>query len=129
MQKKENLKLGYFVWQQDGAPPHRAVADLIKPLVPCMLEWPARSPDLSPIEQIWSYLKHQLRGKTFATQDALFSALETEWNNMPVELVHNFWESYWARCKVCLYHHGAPLNGKWKEVHTIHDQYRQKTGR
>lgn len=99
--------LGQYVWQQDGAPPHRAVADLIRNHVPDMIIWPAYSPDLSPIEQIWAYLKAKLRGQTFASDDELFIKIREEWRNMPNSLVHNFWESYYARAKIC-----KDLNGK-----------------
>jgi hypothetical protein len=34
--------------------------------------------DLSPIEQIWSYFKKQLKAKKFQTADKLFAALAQE---------------------------------------------------
>ena len=63
--------LGHYAWQQDGASPHRVVADLIMDIVPEMVDWPSKSPDLSPIEKIWSYLKARLRGNTFNSADEL----------------------------------------------------------
>lgn len=93
--------LGKYVWQQDRAPPHRAVADLIRNHVPSMIAWPAYSPDLSPIEQVWAYLKQKLRGQSFETDDQLFSKLQDEWNSIPKSLLHNIWESYYVRAKIC----------------------------
>jgi transposase len=43
-----------------------------------LLRWPPRSPDLSPIEQIWVYLKKRLKGRRFADADELFHAIAHE---------------------------------------------------
>lgn len=118
-------RLGHYIWQQDGAPSHRAVADLIKNHVPDMIIWPAYSPDLSPIEQVWAYLKQKLRGISFNTADELFERLQIEWQNIPNSMIHNFWESYYARAKVCNDLNGQSLNTHWKEVHQFHNTYRQ----
>ena len=112
-------KLGHYIWQQDNAPAHRAVTSIIKQYVPEMVDWPPKSPDLSPIEQIWNLLKQKLRGKNFTSEDELFNALSDAWNNLSNEEVHNYWESYWARCKICLEIGGASLNGHWNEVHML----------
>lgn len=117
--------LGDYVWQQDGAPPHRAVADLIRRHVRNMIDWPPYSPDLSPIEQIWAYLKKKLRGENFNSEEELFEKLRIEWLNMPNSLVHNFWESYYARAKICKDLNGQSLNTHWKEVHEFHNSYRR----
>lgn len=118
-------QIGHFIWQQDGAPSHRAVAGLIKNHVPDMIIWPAYSPDLSPIEQVWSYIKQKLRGVDFQTEDELFERLKQEWHNVPNSMIHNFWESYYARAKVCNDLNGQSLNTHWKEVHDYHNTYRQ----
>ena len=48
------------------------------------LQWPARSPDLNPIENVWSLLKRNVRRKIQPgdTLERLRSLLETEWHNL-----------------------------------------------
>ena len=43
-----------FIFQQDNARPHTAkrIQNILDRLFPHRLDWPAKSPDLSPIEQI-----------------------------------------------------------------------------
>ena len=91
---------GSYIWQQDNASPHTAVAEVLREHVPSMIDWPPKSPDLSPIEQVWDLIKDKLKGRSFKTEDELFAALEFEWNNIPNHVIHNFWSSYYARCKV-----------------------------
>lgn len=67
-----------WIWEEDNAPPHRSnfTQTVLKRCVPNKLTWPARSPDLSPIEQDWDYMKSQISGYTFTqvfTNDASFS--------------------------------------------------------
>jgi hypothetical protein len=108
-----------FIFQQDNASPHTAaVSELQKYIL--LLNWPSKSPDLSPIEQIWAYLKKRLKGRLFTTADELFAALEAEWNAIPNVLIDKFWSSFPARCQVCANLGGECLNGHWKEVHALH---------
>ncbi len=52
----------HWVWQQDNAPVHTAkiVRDLFKAERVKTIEWPARSPDLSPIENVWKVLQDKV---------------------------------------------------------------------
>ena len=68
----------------------------MKQHVPNLIDWPPKSPDLSPIEQIWALIKNNLQGRSFANEDELFLAIQTEWNNIDPKVIHRFWESYWA---------------------------------
>ncbi|GFV00657.1 transposable element Tc1 transposase [Trichonephila clavipes] len=52
--------LPWAIFQQDNAHPHtaRAAQDFLRPFQ--TLPWPARSPDLSPVEQVLDQLKRQM---------------------------------------------------------------------
>lgn len=115
-----------WCWQQDNAPAHNAFNSryVLSRIMPNMLNWPAKSPDLSPIEQVWDYIKKRLEGQNFDSVDQLFNAIQKEWNEIPNQILHNFYSSFLARCQVCLNKNGQSLNGSWSEVHHIHDTYR-----
>ena len=52
-----------FVFQQDNAHPHTALitTDLLQRNNVQMLDWPVRSPNLSPIEHVWDILGRRVR--------------------------------------------------------------------
>ncbi|GFT02136.1 transposable element Tcb1 transposase [Trichonephila clavipes] len=72
--------LGTTIFQQDNARPH--VARIIQRLFVNhqieLLPWPARSPDLSPIENMWSMVAQRLTQITppAATPDQLWQHVE-----------------------------------------------------
>ena len=49
------------------------------------LPWPAQSPDLNPIENVWSKLKKQLRNRSTypSNADQLFAVLCDIWSAFP----------------------------------------------
>lgn len=117
-----------FTFQQDNAKPHiaRRIQGTLHQMFPNILQWPAKSPDLSPIEQLWEYLKNRIAGVKFTDADQLFQRLQTEWARIPDSVIHNAYSSFLARCQVCVNIGGENLNGHWKEVHKLHDNYRTK---
>jgi transposase len=52
-----------------------------------LTDWPAKSPDLSPIEHVWAYLRTKTIGIVFANPDALFAFLGEEWSKIPSEMI------------------------------------------
>jgi hypothetical protein len=108
-----------FIFQQDNATPHKANEQRLLTLMN-VLKWPAKSPDLSPIEQIWALIKRKLRGRVFSSREELFAAISEEWNNIPNDVIENYWSSFRARCVVCARLNGACLNTHWGEVHREH---------
>ena len=117
-----------WVWQEDNAPVHasKVAQQILLPQIPNKMWWPAKSPDLSPIEQVWGYLKNRLAGQKFKDEESLFAALQHEWKSIPDDILHNFHSSFWARCYVCKQLNGDSLNGHWKMVTQIHNQYRTR---
>ncbi|KAL5510433.1 hypothetical protein EMCRGX_G005975 [Ephydatia muelleri] len=54
------------------------------------IPWPARSPDLSPLDLwLWGYLKNKVYSHSVATLQELRDAIEDELQAIPAVMVHN----------------------------------------
>lgn len=111
-----------FLFQQDGAKPHvsKYTKEKLAPLFPLLDGWPALSPDLSPIEMVWSLIKKKLKGRNFKTKEELFKACEEEWDNIPLETINRLVRSFIPRLMECVRIGGKSLNGHWTQVHRLH---------
>ncbi|GFU73933.1 hypothetical protein TNCV_555581 [Trichonephila clavipes] len=59
------------------------------------LVWPARSPDLNPIENVWNALGRQVAGRNYppTNKNTLIRALTEEWDKLPQQLLDNVVQS------------------------------------
>ncbi|GFX07563.1 uncharacterized protein TNCV_5092731 [Trichonephila clavipes] len=59
------------------------------------LVWPARSPDLNPIENVWDALGRQVAGRNYppTNKNTLIRALTEEWDKLPQQLLNNVVQS------------------------------------
>ncbi|GFX23415.1 transposable element Tcb2 transposase [Trichonephila clavipes] len=59
------------------------------------LVWPARSPDLNPIENVWDALGRQVAGRNYppTNKNTLIRALTEEWDKLPQQLLDNVVQS------------------------------------
>ncbi len=74
------------VFQQDNAKPHTAAittAWLRSRRVRVALNWPACSPDLSPIENIWRIIKQKIHQRRPQTLQQLETYIRQEWDQIP----------------------------------------------
>ncbi|GFV99560.1 transposable element Tcb2 transposase [Trichonephila clavipes] len=95
-----------FLFMDDNAPCHRTVAaeQLLESEDIERMDWPARSPDLNPIEHVWEFLGRRLAARTLppVTIRELRSALQDEWAAMPQQLIDTLILSMGRRCETCL---------------------------
>lgn len=49
-----------------------------------IIEWPANSLDLNPIENIWAILKFRVAKHFPTTREAILQAIQLEWANLTV---------------------------------------------
>ncbi|GFT89377.1 low-density lipoprotein receptor-related protein 2 [Trichonephila clavipes] len=82
-----------FVFMDDNATCHRtlAVQDCLDSEGIQRLVWPARSPDLNPIENVWDALGRKVAGRNYppTNKNTLIRALAEEWDKLPQQLLDN----------------------------------------
>jgi transposase len=78
-----------LVFQQDNAPAHtsRAAKQLFHDRNITVLPWPSNSPDLNPIENIWSILKTNVAKRCPKTKSSLETIAVEEWAAIPQEFI------------------------------------------
>ena len=53
------------------------------------IDWPSYSPDLNPIENVWSMIAQELNGKNIQTQAGLFEEIEKAWEKLDQNKIDN----------------------------------------
>lgn len=95
-----------LTFQQDNATAHtaRATREFLNQNNVDMLDWPSKSPDLSPIEHVWDELGRRVRMRRPQPQNLLqlATALEEEWNNIPGHVIQRYVSSMRRRCVAVL---------------------------
>jgi len=93
---------GYVYFMQDNAPPHKARATMTRMkelgFDDFLFPWPASSPDMNPIEEIWRRMKYRIsrRNPRPTKIAALRQAIQEEWDAITkdeiMELCHTMTE-------------------------------------
>ncbi len=88
--------------QHDNAQPHvaRICTQILEAENIPVLAWPAYSPDISPIENVWDALDRRIRQQVPvpANIHQFCTAIEVEWINIPQATINNLINSLRRRC-------------------------------
>ena len=92
--------------QHDNATSHtaRSVRDFLQDRNVSVLPWPAKSPDLNPIEHVWDLLDRRVRARAIPPRNVreLAGALVEEWGNISQQELANLVQSMRRRCTAVL---------------------------
>ena len=117
---KENLKqsavevgLGRcFVFQHDNDPKHTSylVKNYLLKAKITTLDWPAKSPDLNPIENLWGELKSRVHARKPSNLQQLERFAKGEWANIPQDRCLQLVANYPKRLLVIIQQKGHTIN-------------------
>ena len=100
-----------YIFQQDGAPIHRARAtrDWLQRRRIDLLQWPACSPDLNIMENVWGCMVRDIYGgnRTYRNVDELKPAIVAAWHRIDQKLIDNLYLSLDRRMFQLIQRHGA----------------------
>ncbi|GFX89461.1 transposable element Tcb1 transposase [Trichonephila clavipes] len=103
--------LATAIFQKDNARPHvaRIVQRFFVHRQIELLPWPARSPELSPLENMWSMVVQRLTQITppAATPDQLWQRVEAAWSAVPQEHIQSLFESMPRRVAAVISNNGG----------------------
>ncbi len=99
-----------FIFQQDLAPAHTAkgTKSWFNDHGVTVLDWPANSPDLNPIENLWSTIKRKMRDTRPNNADDLKAAIKATWASITPEQCHRLIASMPCRIDAVIHAKGGP---------------------
>lgn len=100
-----------WIYQQDNAAIHnsRSTREWFEQKKIRVLPWPARSPDLNPMENVWGYLAQKVyaHGRQFHTVDELERTIYAEWDAIPQDFLKKLINSMPNRIFKTILNHGG----------------------
>ena len=107
-----NDAYGHMNWvlMQDGATAHTASSTIeyLTDYCKVLENWPSNSPDINPIENLWSYLKQKVEELNPQNENELIELLFNLWENLDISLIHNLIDSVPSRLRTVIQSDGYP---------------------
>ena len=74
-----------------------------------LMPWPARSPDLNPIENLWSWMDCTLQKSKPTNLVQLKTQMQELWNTVPQELIRKLIDPMPRKVLACLKNKGGRI--------------------
>ncbi|KAJ6226609.1 transposable element-related [Anaeramoeba flamelloides] len=102
-----------WLFMQDGAPAHTAKTTITYLEKKCNIlqNWPANSPDLNPIENLWGIMSRRLNEIDIKTVKNLEKVVREVWKNIDWLMIENLINSMERRLKLVVQLKGDCING------------------
>ena len=97
---ENGLTTADYLFQQDNDPKHTARINqqyLVNKGYK-VLPWVSQSPDLNPIENLWSILEDMMKDRKPQNEDQLFECIQKAWDLVPKDLLQRLADSMPRRC-------------------------------
>jgi len=90
------------LFQQDNAPPHKAKSTLefFEAMdLELLQDYPPYSPELNPIEKVWSWMEAQVCQMSPKNKEELMNAIDLCWKNLPQKTIKSYISHLDTVCK------------------------------
>ena len=90
-----------WIFPQDNDPKHtsKVVKQWFKDKNITIMGWPAQSPDLNPIENLWEIIDNKIEHANVKTSEELFEQINKVWREIDMRIVDSLIESMPRRMK------------------------------
>ena len=109
-----------FLWMHDNTIPHTAAATkaYLEERGINVITWPALSPDLNLIENIWGIMCQKLyaNGKSYCNTNELWEVIVQTWHSLSIQVFWNLYNSMQRRMAQVLESNGRESAIKSKEI-------------
>lgn len=98
----------FYVFQQDGAPAHRAreTVEMLKNDTPDFIPptlWPPNSPDLNPVDyKVWSVMQEKVYKKPIKDIEELRESIISAWEDMDQRVIDTAIKQWRRRLRACV---------------------------
>lgn len=110
----QNISGDPFIFQQDGAPCHRSRSTLswLERNHIQRLDWPAYSPDMNIVENLWGYMTRIVYkdGKRYNTKESLEDACRAAWAEIGQDYIDSLFNSLPNRVNEIIEENGGPTS-------------------
>lgn len=98
-----------WIFQHDNDPKHtsKLVKGFLEQEGVNVMQWPAQSPDLNPIENLWEIVNRKVnRESAHRDPNKLYQAINEAWSAIPMNIIENLISSMPKRCSEVLKNRG-----------------------